>query len=71
MNWISSVPWENFVMKKETPGNTKKRPYLPPTITKLNLEQAKQFVSGHAQCNDQQAMDLLDSLRREQQQKEN
>jgi hypothetical protein len=58
-------------MKKATPGNTKKRPYLLPTITKLNLGQAKQFVAGHAQRNDQQAMDLLDSLRREQQQKEN
>jgi hypothetical protein len=58
-------------MKKATPGNTKKRPYLLPTITELNREQAKQFVAGHGQCNDQQAMDLLDSLRREQQQKEN
>jgi heterodisulfide reductase subunit B len=33
-------------MKKATPENTKKRPYLLPTITKLNLEQAKQKTKG-------------------------
>jgi hemerythrin len=32
------------------------------------LEQAKQFVADHANCSDQEAADLLGSLRREQQQ---
>src|ERR1019366_3231788 len=32
------------------------------------LEQAKQFVAGHANCSDQEATDLLEPLRREQQQ---
>ena len=51
------------------PGN-KKKPYLPPTLTKLTPEQARQFVIDHASCSDQEALDLLESLRREQQQKE-
>jgi hypothetical protein len=49
-------------------SESKKKPYSPPTVTKLTLEQAKQFVAGHANCSDQEATDLLESLRREQQQ---
>jgi len=39
-------------------------------VTKLTPEQAKQFVVEHAHYSDQEAMDLLKSLRGEQQQKE-
>jgi hypothetical protein len=52
-------------MKKDSPG--KKRPYSPPLARKLTLEEAKRFVAEHANWSDQ-AMTLLDSLRREQQQ---
>ena len=49
-------------------SESKKKPYSPPTVKKLTLEQAKQFVAGHANCSDQEATDLLEPLRREQQQ---
>ena len=48
----------------------KKRPYPLPTVTKLTPEQAKQFVVEHANCSDREATDLLEAMRREQQQKE-
>ena len=47
----------------------KKRPYSSASVTKLILEQAKHFVAEHAGCTSQEAVDLLESLRREQQQK--
>lgn len=62
------------LMKKEGLDPTskyKKRPYSPPTATKLTLEQAKRFVAEHSDCTDQEAVGLLESLRREQQQKDN
>jgi hypothetical protein len=55
-------------MKKDPPG--KKRPYSPPSATKLTPDQAKRFVKEHANFSDQQAADLLESLQREQPQKE-
>lgn len=51
-------------------SESKKRPYSPPTVTKLTLEQAKQFVPDHANGTDQEATDPLESLRRDQQQNE-
>ena len=39
-------------------SDSKKKPYSPPTITKLTLEQAKQFL--------REATDVLESPRREQ-----
>jgi hypothetical protein len=52
----------------QSDSDSKKKPYSPPTATKVTLEQAKQFVADHSNCSDQEAMDLLESLRREQQQ---
>jgi hypothetical protein len=40
----------------------KKKPYSSPTVRKLTLEQAKQFVADRANCNDQEAADFLESL---------
>lgn len=48
----------------------KKRPYSLPTVTKLTPEQAKKVIADRANCSDQEAADLLESLRREQQQNE-
>jgi hypothetical protein len=47
----------------------RKKPYSPPCLTKLTLEQARQFAADHAQCSDQEAGDLVESLRRERPQK--
>jgi hypothetical protein len=49
-------------------SDSKKKPYAPPSITKLSLELARQFVACHANCGDQEATDFLESLRREQHQ---
>jgi hypothetical protein len=49
---------------------TKKKPYSPPAVTKLTLEQAKQFVTDHTDCNAKEAANFLDSLRPEQKQSE-
>jgi hypothetical protein len=50
------------------PGG-KKKPYSPPAITPLSLEQATQFVSRRTNCSEQEATDFLESLRQEQQPK--
>jgi hypothetical protein len=50
--------------------NGKKRPYSPPTVTKLSFTQAKEFVASHSRRSDQQATDWLESLRREKKDKE-
>jgi hypothetical protein len=47
------------------PKNQKKKPYSPPTVTKLTPEQARQFVAERANCSDQEAEDFLESLCRE------
>ncbi len=49
---------------------SKKKPHSPPAVARLTLEQAKQFVADHTNCNAQEAANLLDSLRREQKQSE-
>jgi hypothetical protein len=55
-------------MKKDSPGN--KRPYSFPSVRELNLEQAKHHVAEHANCSEQEALAMLDSLRRELQEQE-
>jgi hypothetical protein len=45
----------------------KKKPYSPPTITKLTPTQARQVVADLASCGDQEAADFLEVLRREEQ----
>jgi len=49
-------------------SNGKKHPYFPPVLTKLTVEQAIQFVSEHTDHSEQQAIELLESLRQELQQ---
>ena len=44
-------------------GLKKKRPYSAPSVRELNLKQAKQFVMEHTNFSDQEATDLLDSVR--------
>jgi hypothetical protein len=46
-------------------SESKKQPYSPPSVRKLTLEQAKQFVACHTNCSHQEAAELLESLRRE------
>jgi hypothetical protein len=62
----------NLIMKQDNRqlDFKSKRPYLPPAVTKLTPEQAKQFVAEHIHCSDQEAANFLDSLRQEQQRKE-
>ena len=48
-------------------SESKKRPYSPPSVRKLTLEQAKQVVASHANCSDQKAGELLESLLRDRQ----
>lgn len=48
----------------------KKKPYLSPTLTKLTPDQAKKLVVERTHRNDQQAADLLQSLRLQQPHKE-
>jgi hypothetical protein len=54
----------------QSASKSKKKPYSPPTVTKLTPEQARQFVVDRLNCSDQEAVDFLKSLRREQQQDE-
>jgi hypothetical protein len=42
---------------------SKKKPYSPPAVAKLTPEQAKQFVTEQIHCSDQEAINLLESLR--------
>jgi hypothetical protein len=60
---MNAHPCEDRFMKKDPPG--KKRPYSPPSATKLTPDQAQRFVKEHANFSDQQAADLLASLRRD------
>jgi hypothetical protein len=48
-------------------SNSKKQPYSSPAVTKLSSEQAKQYLTCHANYTDQEATEFLESLRREQQ----
>jgi len=45
-----------------------KKPYSPPTLTKLTPEQARHFVAHRTNCSDQEAQDALESLRQEEEQ---
>ena len=38
----------------------KKKPYSPPTLTKLTLEQAKKVVADRKNCREEEATDLLE-----------
>jgi len=51
-------------------GKRKKRPYIPPTLTELSLEKAKQFIVDRAHRSDREATELLESMRQEQRQNE-
>lgn len=42
----------------------KKKPYFPPTITKMTPEQARQFIAARVRCSDQEAAHFLESLHR-------
>lgn len=46
-------------------SESEKQLYFPPTLTKLTLTQAKQFVASHANCSDLEGIELLDLLRQE------
>ncbi len=59
---------EYEIMQSDSEG--KKKPYSPPTITKMTPEQARQYVVDRTNCSEQEAADFLESLRREQQQNE-
>jgi hypothetical protein len=60
----------NERMHSSSDGKKKKKPYIPPTIIKLPLEKAKQLIMERTHCSDKEALDLLDSLRRRQRQKQ-
>lgn len=51
-------------------SESKKRPYSPPSVRKLTLEEAKKIVACHANCSHQKAAELLELLRRQLQRKE-
>jgi hypothetical protein len=48
----------------------KKKPYLSPTLTKLTPKQAKRLVAERTHRNDQPGAEFLESLRKQQPQKE-
>jgi hypothetical protein len=41
----------------------KKKPYSPPTLTKLTREQAKKLVADRKHCGEEEAADFLKCLR--------
>jgi hypothetical protein len=47
-------------MQSDSVGESKS--YSPPTLKKLTVEQARQFLATHASCGDQDAIDLLKLL---------
>jgi hypothetical protein len=53
-------------MKKESDSRKMKKKYFPPTVTKLTQDQAKQLVKDRTNQSDQEADDVLNSLRQEQ-----
>jgi hypothetical protein len=55
-------------MHAKTDSKDKKRkPYSPPTLTKLTPKEAKQLVTGHIDSSDQDVVDFLEAMRRQQQ----
>jgi hypothetical protein len=57
-------------MHSGSDGKKKKRPYVPPTITNLPFEKAKHIIVERTHRSDQEAVDLPESLHREQRRKE-
>jgi len=51
-------------------SDDKKKKYIPPTLTKLPLDKAKQFIVERTNCSDQAATKLPESMREELGQKE-
>jgi hypothetical protein len=45
-----------------------RKPYPPPAATKLTPQQAIKFVMDRTKCTEQEAKDLLESLRKEKKQ---
>jgi len=45
----------------------KRKPYSPPTLTKLTPKQAKELVTGDIDSSDQGVVDFLEAMRRQQQ----
>jgi hypothetical protein len=39
-----------------------KKKYVPPSVKKLTLDEARQFIVDHVHCTDQEAMKLLEML---------
>jgi hypothetical protein len=39
-----------------------KKPYVPPSVKKLTLDEARQLILDHVHCTDQEAMTLLEML---------
>jgi len=54
--------------KEIKPGGKKKR-YVPPAVSKMTLEQAKEFLLARSKGNGEPAEDLLESLHRERREK--
>ncbi|HZZ16983.1 MAG TPA: hypothetical protein VFE08_13590 [Candidatus Sulfotelmatobacter sp.] len=54
-------------MKNES--KPRKKEYCSPTLTKLAEDEAKKFVTDRTNCSDEEAQDVLESLREEQQDK--
>jgi hypothetical protein len=52
-------------MKNES--KPRKKVYCAPTLTKLAEDEAKKFVTERTNCSDEEAQDVLKSLREEQQ----
>jgi vacuolar-type H+-ATPase subunit H len=52
-------------MKNES--KPRKKVYAAPTLTKLAEDEAKKFVTERTNCSDEEAQDVLESLRDEQQ----
>lgn len=46
-------------------AESRKKKYSPPTITKLTQQQAIKLVMDRMKCTEQEAKDLLESLRKE------
>ena len=42
-----------------------KKPYSPPTLTKLTPEQAQKLVADRTNCSEEEASDFLKSLRKQ------
>jgi hypothetical protein len=47
-----------------------KKPYLPPTVTKLTPNQARQLVANRINGNEEEAADFLESMQEQKKTKE-